>query len=97
MSESKFFYPIIILVFSLAALVTSLFLYIYWYLEVSEGLRTVVRKFKLDQQQVLEPQTWIVVLVLSILVGFIIICIIIIFIYNQKKSAALPDATQFHQ
>lgn len=84
MNQSKIFYPIVMLVFSVSALGTSLFLYIYWYLEVSAGLNAVVRRFKLDKQQVLEPQTWIVVLVLSILVGFIIICVVIIFIYNQK-------------
>ena len=85
MGESKIFYPIVIVVLSVSALATSLFLYIYWYLEVSEGLSTVVLKFNLDPHQVLEPQTWIVILVLSILVGFIIICIIIIFVYNQKN------------
>jgi len=85
MGKSKYFYPIIILVFSVAALATSLFLYIYWYLEVSEVLRNVVKRFNLDRQQVLEPQSWIVILVLSILVGFIIICIVIIFVYNQKN------------
>lgn len=87
MGRSKFFYPIITLVFSIVALGTSLSLYIYWYLEVSEGLRTVVEKFNLDKNQVLEPQSWVVILVLSILVGFILICISIIFIYNQKNLA----------
>ncbi len=85
MSQSKLFYPIVVLVFSVAALGTSLFLYIYWYLEVSAGLNSVVKRFNLDKQQVLEPQTWVVILVLSILMGFIIICIIIIFTYNQKN------------
>lgn len=87
MGRSKFFYPIITLVFSIIALGTSLSLYIYWYLEVSEGLRVVVEKFNLDKNQVLESQTWVVILVLSILVGFILICITIIFIYNQKNLA----------
>ena len=85
MSQSKLFYPIVMLVFSVSALGTSLFLYIYWYLEVSAGLNSVVKRFNLDKQQVLEPQTWVVILVLSILMGFIIICIVIIFIYNQKN------------
>jgi len=85
MSESKIFYPIVILVFSVTALAASLFLYIYWYLEVSQGLKTVVQKFNLDRHQVLEPQAWIVILVLSILVGFIIICILVIFVYYQKN------------
>lgn len=84
MSERRWVYPIITLVFSIIALVLSLALYIYWYLAVSAGLRLVVERFKIDQNQVLEPQTWIVIMVLSILVGFILICIFIIFVYNQK-------------
>lgn len=73
------------LIFSIVALVSSLVLYIYWYLEVSEGLRLVVEnRFKLAENQVLEPQTWVVIMVLSILVGFILVCIFIIFVYNQK-------------
>ncbi len=85
MIQSKWVYPIVFLVFSIAALATSLILYIYWYLEVSEGLQTMVERFKIDQRQVLEPQTWVVILVLSILVGFILICIFTIFVYNQKN------------
>jgi two-component system, OmpR family, phosphate regulon sensor histidine kinase PhoR len=85
MSQSKIFYPIVVLVFSVVALGTSLFLYIYWYLEVSAGLDNVVKRFNLNKQQVLDAQTWVVILVLSILVGFIIICIIIIFTYYQKN------------
>ncbi len=84
MSRSKWVYPILILISSIAALVTSLVLYIYWYLEVSEGLRSVVNRFNIDTRQVLEPQTWIVIMVLSILVGFILVCIFTIFVYNQK-------------
>ncbi len=44
----------------------------------------MVKRFKLDTRQVLEPQTWVVVMVLSILVGIIMICIFTIFVYNQK-------------
>ena len=84
MKRSKWLYPIITLVSSIVALVLSLVLYIYWYLEVSEGLRALVKRFKIDPKQVLEPQTWVVIMVLSILVGFILICIFTIFVYNQK-------------
>ncbi len=77
-------HPIFIFVFSILALATSLFLYIYWYIEVSMGLKAVVQKFNLDSRQVLEPQTWVVVLVLSILVGIILLGIFTIFVYNQK-------------
>jgi signal transduction histidine kinase len=66
------------------ALATSLFLYIYWYIEVSTGLKAVVDKFNLDSGQILESQTWVVILVLSILVGIILLGIFTIFVYNQK-------------
>ncbi len=84
MGGSRWFHSLITMILSIIALVLSFALYIYWYLEVSEGLRAVVTRFKIDTKQVLEPQTWVVILVLSILVGFILICIFIIFVYNQK-------------
>jgi len=78
------FNPIIILVFSITALSASLFLYIYWYIEVSGLLKNVVNNFNIDPEQILKPQTWVVILVLSILVGIILMGIFIIFLYNHK-------------
>ena len=83
-SSPWFLHPIAIFVFSIAALALSLFLYIYWYMEASAGLRAVVDRFNLDPKQVLTPQTWLVILVLSILVGIILTGIFTIFVYNQK-------------
>ena len=77
-------HPIVVFVFSIMALGLSLFLYIYWYIGVSKGLRSLVERFQLDRQQVIEPQTWIVILVLSLLVAIILLGIFIIFIYSQK-------------
>ena len=77
-------HPISIFVFSTVALVLSLFLYIYWYVEVSTDLEALVRRLNLEPVQVLAPQTWVVVLVLSILVGIILMGIFTIFVYNQK-------------
>ncbi len=79
-----FFHPIFIFVFSIVALGASLFLYIYWYVGVSAGLADVVRRFNLDKNQIFTPQTWVVILILSILVGIILTGIFIIFVYNQK-------------
>ncbi len=85
MNRSRWlFHPILILIFSILALGTSLFLYIYWYIEVSTGLKSIVKRFNLDAGQVLESQTWVVILVLSILVGIIFMGIFIIFVYNLK-------------
>lgn len=79
-----FFHPITVFIFSIAALGLSLFLYIYWYIEVSTGLENVVNKFNLDPGQFLESRTWVVVLVLSVLVGIILMGLLLIFVYNRK-------------
>ncbi len=85
MNQSKWiFHPIFIFILSIIALILSLFLYIYWYVEASEGLNELVRKFNLNPDQVLESQTWVVIVVLSILVGIILMGIMFIFIYHQK-------------
>jgi two-component system phosphate regulon sensor histidine kinase PhoR len=66
------------------ALAASLFLYIYWYIEISTGLMAVIKKHHLDPGQFFEVKTWVVILVLSILMGIILVGVFIIFIYNQK-------------
>ncbi len=78
-------HPVFILVFSILALVTSLFLYIYWYIEISSGLKLIVERFNLDTGQFLTSQTWFVIMVLTVLVGVIIMGIFIIFVYNLKN------------
>jgi len=81
-----FFHPIAVFVFSIVALAMSLILYIYWYMEVSAGLREVVVSHNLDPSQFFELKTWVVILILSILVGIILVGIFIIFVYNLKTS-----------
>ena len=85
MSRTKWLiHPVFILVISVLALVTSLFLYIYWYIEISSGLKTIVKRFNLDTGQFLTSHTWFVIMVLTMLVGVIIMGIFIIFVYNLK-------------
>jgi two-component system, OmpR family, phosphate regulon sensor histidine kinase PhoR len=85
MSQAKWFlHPILIFVASIVAVGLSLFLYIYWYLEVSTGLKSVIERASLDRDQILAPQTWVVILVLSVLVGIILMGIFTIFVYHQK-------------
>ena len=79
-----FFHPITVFVFSIVALAMSLVLYIYWYMEVSTGLKEVAKQFDLDHGKLLAYETWMVILVLSILVGIILIGIFLIFVYNLK-------------
>lgn len=90
MYRSKWFlHPILIFIFSIVAVAASLALYIYWYVEVSTGLKAVIQKANLDPDQVLASQTWVVILVLSILVAIIMVGIFIIFVYNQKTFQLL--------
>lgn len=79
-----FFHPIFVFIFSIVALTLSLILYIYWYVEVSTGFKEVLQKFNLDPDPFLKFETWVVILVLSILVGIILVGIFIIFAFNQK-------------
>ena len=81
-----FFHPIFVFIFSILALASSLFLYIYWYIEVSSGLHALVRHYNLDGNQFLEAKTWVVILVLSILVAIILAGTITIFAYSQKMA-----------
>ncbi len=90
-----FLHPISILVFSIIALGLSLFLYIYWYVSVSTGLKTVLEKSNLDPQQFIAWQTWVVIMVLSILVGIILIGIFMIFVYQRKTLALYRSQYNF--
>lgn len=78
-------HPIFIFIFSIVALGLSLFLYIYWYVEVSARLQTLIKKFDLDAAHFFKLQTWVVILVLSILVAIILTGIFIIFVYHLKS------------
>jgi len=85
MKQAKWFiHPVFIFVLSTVALGISLFLYIYWYVGVSANLNSVIRRYQLDANQFFEARTWVVILILSILVGVILLGILIIFIYNVK-------------
>ena len=78
-------HPILIFALSTITLGISLFLYIYWYVTVSSSLKSIIARYQLDPNQFFEAQTWVVILVLSILVGIILIGILIIFNYNMKS------------
>jgi two-component system phosphate regulon sensor histidine kinase PhoR len=85
MKQTKWFiHPITVFVLSTVALAISLFLYIYWYVQVSSGLKSVIDRYQLNASQFFEAQTWVVILILSLLVGVILAGILIIFIYNLK-------------
>jgi two-component system phosphate regulon sensor histidine kinase PhoR len=85
MKQAKWFiHPVFVFILSTVALAISLFLYIYWYVGVSENLKSVIRRYQLDGNQFFEAKTWVVILSLSLLVVVIMLGILIIFIYNLK-------------
>lgn len=77
-------FSISVFVFSTIALGISLWLYIYWYIKVRTGLKTLMVRFDISQTDVAAVHTWVVITVLSILVGLILIGIFVIFFYNLK-------------
>jgi len=89
------FHPVSIFVFSILALGLSLFLYIYWYIEVSTGLKAIIQKTNLDPHQFVAWQTWVVIMVMSILVGIILVGIFLIFIYQRKTLALYRSQRKF--
>jgi signal transduction histidine kinase len=85
MKQTKwFFHPIFVFVLSTVALVCSLSLYIYWYVGISAGVKSLAYRYQLDPSQFIEASPWIVILILSLLVGVILAGILIIFIYHLK-------------
>jgi len=90
-----FLHPISIFIFSIIALGLSLFLYIYWYVAVSAGLKAVIAKTNLDPEQFVAWQTWVVIMVLSILVGIILVGIFMIFVYQRKTLALYRSQHNF--
>ncbi|MBN1545785.1 MAG: HAMP domain-containing histidine kinase [Syntrophaceae bacterium] len=79
-----FIHPIFIFILSTVALAISLFLYIYWYIGISTGLQAVALRYHLDPNQFFEAKTWVVILVLSLLVGIILGGILLISIFYLK-------------
>ena len=85
MIKSRWFYhPLSIFIFSLMALGSSLIIYIRSYLRVNAALQEVVLRYNLNTRQMLETETWVVILVLSLLVAVILAGLLIIYIYYQK-------------
>ncbi|MDO9182678.1 MAG: HAMP domain-containing sensor histidine kinase [Bacteriovorax sp.] len=85
MIKSRWFYhPLFIFIFSLIALGSSLIIYIRSYLRVNAALEEVVFKYHLNAKSLMQTQTWVLILILSLLVAVILAGLLIIYIYYQK-------------
>ena len=78
------FHPVFIFISLSLTIITSFMLYIYWYIEIMQGLEFVINKFELDPGQILKTQTGFVFIVLSMLVTLVLIGMFLAFIYYQK-------------
>lgn len=79
-----FTHPVFVFIFSLVALVSSLILYIRSYLQVNEAFENFLKNQKLDPSQFLQSETWVMIMVLSILVAIILLGLLLIFFYYSK-------------
>lgn len=85
MLRSKwFFHPLFVFIFSLIALGTSLFIYIRSYLKVNDAFKEFVLKHNMSGTKLFDSDTWIMILITSVLVAIIIAGLAIIYIYYQK-------------
>jgi two-component system, OmpR family, phosphate regulon sensor histidine kinase PhoR len=95
MFKNILFRPIMIFIFSLLALGTSLFLYIHWYLQANEALQNFISQYKLPADKILTSETWVIILTLSILVGIIMAGILLIFVYYQMVISLYRQQQNF--
>ncbi|MFG1499329.1 HAMP domain-containing sensor histidine kinase [Halobacteriovorax sp. XZX-3] len=79
-----FIHPLFIFISSLVALGISLYLYISSYLEVNAKLTDFVKKSNIPLVQFQQTETWVMILILSILVSLIIVGFSMVFYYYQK-------------
>jgi signal transduction histidine kinase len=85
MIKSRWFYhPLFIFIFSLLALGSSLIIYIRSYLRVNAALEDLVLKYHLNAESMMQTETWVLILILSLLVAVILAGLLIITIYYQK-------------
>ncbi|MDY0132870.1 MAG: HAMP domain-containing sensor histidine kinase [Desulforegulaceae bacterium] len=82
--KKSFINAVLVLFVSVAALGISLFLYIYWFVTVKQGIIGLSEKFNLHNEYIFGPETWSVILILSLLVALIIFGLFVIYIYFQK-------------
>lgn len=77
-------HPLFVFIFSLIALMGSLFLYIRSYLQANATFEAFVQKHNLDASSLFQTETWVMILILSVLVGIILVGLFIIYIYYSK-------------
>ena len=85
MIKSRWYlHPLTIFITSLIALITSLVVYIRSYLNFTEAFHEFLDKNDLDTSQILDPEAWLTISVLSILFTLIVVGMALIYVYYRK-------------
>jgi len=79
-----FFHPVFVFIFSIMALGSSLFLYIRTYLQANNAFVSYLEARNIEPSQFADSNTWLNIVVLSVLVAIILTGVILIFLYYQK-------------
>lgn len=78
------FHPVTIFTGTLIAIGSALFIFIRSYLQVNDSLLKFVTKYNIDQNQLQDTQSWVIILLISVLVALTLFGVALIFIYYQK-------------
>ena len=84
MKRKKILHPVTVFVCSLLASIVSLYLYIDSYLKVNDTLSRFIKRNGIIGKKFEEPETWVMILTMSILVIVIIVGVSIVFTYYHK-------------
>lgn len=77
-------HPTVLFLFSMAALAATLFLCIFWYIEVKNGLEELIGRLNFDPLLIFQSRTWIVIIIFTLIGGVILAGIFMSFVYYQK-------------
>jgi two-component system, OmpR family, phosphate regulon sensor histidine kinase PhoR len=77
-------HPTVLFLFSMAALGLTLFLCIFWYIEVKNGLEELIGRLNVDLFLLFQSRTWIVIIIFTLIGGVILAGIFMSFMYYQK-------------
>ena len=76
--------PPAVFVFSLVSIIAAIAFYIYWAVKAQIGIEEFLEKFNLTSDPLLELNTWVTILVYSILFGIVLVGLVVIYVYYYR-------------
>ena len=81
-----YLHPVFIFSCSIIALAAALVITVYWYMEITAALETIIKKFPIEPALIFPSKTGMIILVLTLLVAVVLTGILLAFIYYQKTA-----------